>query len=134
MSLALRIPAGFETFTVGSVTAVLGDAFTVLSQLADSSIHGIVTDPPYGLKEYEHPELVKKNAGKGGIWRIPPSFDGHERSPLPRFTALNPRERRQLQEFLTELSKLLAAKVLPGAHIFLAANSFLSQLVYTALA
>ena len=28
-------------------------------------------------------QLEKPANGKGGIWRIPPSFDGHTRSPLP---------------------------------------------------
>jgi site-specific DNA-methyltransferase (adenine-specific) len=52
-----------------------------------------VTDPPYGVKEYDFDQLEKRQNGNGGIWRIPPSFDGCVRAPLPRFTALNDSER-----------------------------------------
>jgi len=40
---------------------------------ASNSIHAVVTDPPYGLKEYTHDEKEKLRKGSGGIWRIPPS-------------------------------------------------------------
>ena len=58
-----------------------------------NSIHAIVTDPPYGLKEYTADEKHKLRKGKGGVWRIPPSFDGCTRSPVPRFTVLSEDER-----------------------------------------
>ena len=37
------------------------------AQEADS-ITAIVTDPPYGVREYTSTELEKKRAGQGGIW------------------------------------------------------------------
>src|SRR5437899_1329974 len=67
----------------------LADAFTWLAERAENSIHAIVTDPPYGLKEYTDIEKSKLRNGRGGIWRIPPSFDGCKRSPLPGFTVLD---------------------------------------------
>ncbi len=70
----------------------------------------------------------------GGVWRIPPSFDGHERAPLPRFTALNPKERARLRTFFADSSKLLLRCLRPGAHVFVAGNAFLSQLVFEAIA
>ena len=39
-------------------------------------VHAIVTDPPYGLKEYTAAEKTKLRGGRGGVWRIPPSYDG----------------------------------------------------------
>jgi site-specific DNA-methyltransferase (adenine-specific) len=78
------------------INIIYGDCFDVLDSFPKNSILAIVTDPPYGLKEYKQEELEKKNLGKGGIWRLPPSFDGHTRSPLPRFTALNKREKDEL--------------------------------------
>ncbi len=93
----------------------------------------MVTDPPYGVKEYEFDQLTKMANGSGGIWRIPPSFDGNVRSPLPRFTALNPKEREQLYRFFVEWGKVAAHALRPGGHVFLATNSFLCQSVYSAL-
>src|SRR3970040_33668 len=69
------------------------DAFAWMEKRAPNSIHAIVTDPPDGLKEYSEVEKRKLRVGHGGVWRIPPSFDGCKRSPLPRFTVLDDRER-----------------------------------------
>jgi site-specific DNA-methyltransferase (adenine-specific) len=104
-----------------------------MGQIPENSIHGIVTDPPYGVKEYEFDQLEKRANGNGGIWRIPPSFDGNIRAPLPRFTALNKKERDQLYRFFLEWAKLAHHVLRPGGHIFIACNSFLCQLVYGAL-
>jgi len=76
----------------------------------------------------------KLSNGYGGVWRIPPSFDGHVRSPLPRFTALNPKERERIQRYFYEWAKLALRVLRPGSHIFLASNAFLSQIVFTAIA
>src|ERR1700732_2044113 len=57
------------------------------------SVQAIVTDPPYGLKEYTDIEQRKLRNGRGGVWRIPPSFDGCKRNPDPRFTVLAGNER-----------------------------------------
>ncbi len=104
-----------------------------MGRIPENSIHGIVTDPPYGVKEYEFDQLAKMANGNGGIWRIPPSFDGNVRSPLPRFTALNPKERDQLYRFFVEWGKVAAHVLRPGGHAFIATNSFLCQPVYSAL-
>jgi len=109
------------------------DCLEWLGRIQAGSIHGIVTDPPYGVKEYEFDQIEKRANGNGGIWRIPPSFDGSNRQPLPRFTALNEKERRQLCRFFTEWAKVAVHALLPGGHVILACNSFLSQLVYGAL-
>jgi site-specific DNA-methyltransferase (adenine-specific) len=115
------------------INIIYGDCFDILNSFLDNSIHAVVTDPPFGVKEYKDEELEKKKKGKGGIWRLPPSFDGHTRSPLPRFTALNNKEREELFDFFVDLSKLLLSKLLPGGHLIIASNSFLSQLVYSAI-
>jgi site-specific DNA-methyltransferase (adenine-specific) len=69
-------------------------------------------------------------SGGPGIWRIPPSFDGSQRAPLPRFTALDEKERLTLQRFFRDLAVAALPALKPGAHIFMASNSFLSQLVF----
>jgi site-specific DNA-methyltransferase (adenine-specific) len=110
-----------------------GDCIDILQTFSDNSIHAIVTDPPYGLKEYNQEELEKKYSGKGGIWRLPPSFDGHMRNPVPRFTALNNKERNDLYEYFFNFGKVIINKMLPGGNLIIASNSFLSQLVYSSL-
>jgi site-specific DNA-methyltransferase (adenine-specific) len=128
-SLALN----YKHHSIGDALLVHADCLAWLSEIPANSIHGIVTDPPYGVKEYEFDQLEKRSNGNGGIWRIPPSFDGHVRAPLPRFTALNEKERDQLRQFFVEWAKAVTHALRPGGHVFIACNSFLCQLVYTAL-
>lgn len=112
---------------------VHADCFDWLSKIPENSLHGIVTDPPYGVKEYEIEQLEKMIEGKGGVWRLPPSFDGHERAPLPRFTALNKKERLAISVFFKDWARLALRALRPGGHIFIATNTFVSQLLYQAL-
>lgn len=115
-------------------TLVLSDCFDWLLSQQDNSIHAVVTDPPYGLVEYSPDELNKLRKGKGGTWRIPPSFDGSQRSPLPRFTTLNKNQVNELQVFFTRLGKILMHKLVPGANVVIASNPLLSYVVSLALA
>lgn len=107
-----------------------GDAFAWLSSARPCSIHAVVTDPPYGLIEYSDDQLEKLKVGRGGVWRIPPSFDGCKRSPLPRFTVLRENDRDRLRQFFGDLSLLLMRVLVPGGHVFIATNPLLSYLVY----
>src|SRR6266436_8936961 len=101
---------------IGKSYILHADAFEWLSRVPENSLHAIVTDPPYGVKEYNLDQIEKRENGNGGIWRIPPSFDGHTRAPLPRFTALNAEERRRLYEFFVAWAKLVHRAILPGGH------------------
>jgi len=118
---------------IGQSLIIHADCFEWMRRIPENSIHGIVTDPPYGVKEYQFDQLEKRANGNGGIWRIPPSFDGSNRQPLPRFTALNPKERATLSQFFREWARLACRALRPGGHVFIACNSFLCLLVYTAL-
>lgn len=119
---------------VGNFSTIFNsDCFSWLREADESSIHAIVTDPPYGVKEYEPDQLAKMNARKGGVWRIPPAFDGNVRAPLPRFTALNPKERQQIRDYFVEFGTLVERVLLPGGVLMLASNSFLSQMIFQAL-
>jgi len=104
-----------------------------MARRAANSIHAIVTDPPYGLKEYTHAEKEKLRAGRGGVWRIPPSFDGCERSPLPRFTVLTENDRARLRRFFSDFAQRALRVLVPGGHLFIATNPLLSHLVYLPL-
>src|SRR5712691_5336113 len=111
----------------------LSDAFTWLEAREENSIHAIVTDPPYGLKEYTDIEKTKLRNGRGGVWRIPPSFDGCRRSPLPRFTILDDTDITALCSFFTKFAKQAARILVPGGHVMIATNPLLSQYVYMSM-
>src|SRR6266581_3391458 len=81
-----------RSFSFGNATLIQDDCLTWLERQPTNSVHAVVTDPPYGLVEYSEIEQRKLRAGRGGVWRIPPSFDGSKRSPLPRFTVLNQKD------------------------------------------
>src|SRR5262245_40852550 len=106
------------------------DAFEWLAKRRTNSIHAVVTDPPYGLLEYTRTELHKMKQGRGGVWRIPPAFDGAKRRPLPRFTILKPLDKCRLRDFFTRLANCLMPALVPGAHILIATNPLVSHLVY----
>jgi len=106
------------------------DAFAWLDQAKPCSIHAVVTDPPYGLLEYTPEQLEKRKNGNGGVWRIPPSFDGCKRNPLPRFTVLKKKDKDALQRFFSSFAEKLLPVLVPGGHVFIATNPLVSYLVY----
>ena len=118
---------------IGKARLIHGDSFEWLARQPPASIEAIVADPPYGLVEYTDGETAKLRAGKGGIWRIPPSFDGHRRAPLPRFTVLTDMDRRELYNFFKRLGQLVAHVAVPGANVVVASNSLLANIVGTAM-
>jgi len=115
---------------LGSYEIFHVDAFEWLAKAKPLSIHAVVTDPPYGLLEYTRQQLEKMKSGRGGVWRIPPSFDGCRRSPLPRFTVLKKSHKEELRGFFTKLAEGLLPVLVPGAHVFIATNPLVSYLVY----
>lgn len=117
----------------GSTELYLGDCINWLRAREPASIHAVVTDPPYGLVEYSSKEQTKLRAGRGGVWRIPPSFDGHQRSPLPRFTTLRSGDLQRLGDFFYQWGTALRPALVPGAHVTVASNPLLSYIVAGAL-
>ena len=123
-----------RTAACGNATLVQADCLDWLARQEPHSIHAVVTDPPYGLVEYSPNEQEKLRARQGGVWRLPPAFDGAQRSPLPRFTVLSPRDLRALDEFFFRWARRLAPALAPGANVVVAANPLLSYIVSGALA
>jgi DNA modification methylase len=121
-------------FEHGHTRLVLADCNEWLSDQPPNSVHAVVTDPPYGLVEYTETEQKKLRAGRGGVWRIPPSFDGAKRSPLPRFTVLKPTDLDALERFFQGWGRSLIRVLVPGANVVVASNPLLSHLVSGALA
>lgn len=109
------------------------DCFDWLRSREPNTVHAVVIDPPYGYIEYEESHLEKKTNGNGGVWRIPPTLDGHTRSPLPRFTVQSDEELRLMADFFRTWGQLIREVLVPGGHIFIATNPLLSTLVYSAI-
>jgi site-specific DNA-methyltransferase (adenine-specific) len=129
----LRLAPSREAFRFGNATLIHGDCFQWLASAQTNSIEAVVTDPPYGLVEYSELEQDKLHKGKGGVWRIPPSFDGNKRSPLPRFTVLSRDDINELEKFFFAWARLLFPIVVPGAHVIVASNPLLSFVVANAV-
>jgi site-specific DNA-methyltransferase (adenine-specific) len=124
LAVALRPP-----FTHGNATLYCEDCFQWLDRQENDSIHAVVTDPPYGLHEYTPEQQTKLRNGKGGVWRIPPNFNGSKRSPLPRFTTLTLDQLEELREFFRLFGRALLPKLTPGANVLVASNPLLSHIV-----
>ena len=109
------------------------DCMDWLSLRASNSVHAVVTDPPYGMFEYSQEQQKKLRDGKGGVWRIPPSFDGSKRAPLPRFTVLKEADLAALERFFLQWAHRLLPVLVPGANVLVASNPLVSHVVAGAL-
>ena len=119
--------------TIGDATLYHDDCVAWLTTQPAESIHGVVTDPPYGFVEYTPVQQEKLRNGRGGVWRLPPAFDGHRRSPVPRFTTLSNDDLDHLSCFLGRWAETLLPVLVPGAHVLVASNPLVSHLVATAV-
>ena len=120
-------------FEFGAATLFQCDCMEWLSQRAPNSVHAVVTDPPYGMFEYSETQQQKLRNGKGGVWRIPPSFDGSKRAPLPRFTVLKEADLFALERFFLQWAHRLLPVLVPGANVLVASNPLVSHVVAGAL-
>jgi len=109
------------------------DCFEWLAGLPENTLHAVVTDPPYGVKEYDPDQFGEAANGRAVSGAFPPSFDGHTRAPLPRFPRLNGKERERSPSVLFGWGQLVCRALRPGGHVFIATNAFICQLLYDAL-
>lgn len=123
-----------------SYELINGNTFEILDGLPEvedpdadwddgGGVHAIVTDPPYGVIEFAEENVEKMREGVGGVWRIPPSMDGNQRNPLPRFTVLNDDDKQMLQDFFAKFGELAYDVLRPGGHIFIASTQLLMHYV-----
>lgn len=110
------------------------DCFDWLRECPPHSLQAVCTDPPYGLLEFSEKEISKLRAGRGGVWRLPPTIGGSRRDPLPRFTVLNDAQKEQLRAYFRDWGRLVLAAVVPGAHVCVAGHPMLQPLVQVAMA
>lgn len=132
-SLAIEPAPSWPIVTIDRAILHNADCFDWLRQAEENSVEAVLTDPPYGLVEYTEVEKRKLRAGKGGVWRLPPSFDGSTRSPLPRFTTLSQADLKNIHRFFRELGALLLRVVVPGGNVVVASNPLLAHIVASAM-
>ena len=109
------------------------DCFDWLRDCKPRSLHAVCTDPPYGVLEFTGKEVAKLRAGRGGVWRLPPTIGGSQRDPLPRFTVLTDAQKLELRRFFHEWGKALSPALVPGAHVCVAGHPILQHLVQSAM-
>ena len=115
------------------IELVLAEALQWMAERDENSVHAIVTDPPYGLIEFDEREHSKLRKGKGGVWRIPPSFAGSKRSPLPRCRGLAPADRERLTSFFAAFAFQAQRILVPGGHLVIASNPLVSSTTFAAI-
>lgn len=123
----------FPSSEHGRARLYKADCFEWLRSQPTHSVSAVVTDPPYGLVEFTDKEQTKLRNGNGGVWRIPPSYDGHQRAPLPRFTVLTDDDRAAMHLFFRDFGRLLHRATVPGANIVIASNPLLAHIVASAM-
>lgn len=118
---------------MSNITLIKGDCLQEIRNLEPNSIHAVCTDPPYGLLEFSADEVAKLRAGRGGVWRLPPKWDGCERKPLPRFTTLTIKQKKDIAIFFRSWADVVLPIIRPGGHVLIAGNPMLQMFVQTAM-
>lgn len=57
----------YASHAIGRSRIVHADCFEGLGRIPENTLHAIVTDPPYGVKEYDFEQIEKRANGNGGI-------------------------------------------------------------------
>ena len=117
---------------IGLGEMVHDEALAWMARREDRSIHAVVTDPPYGALEFREDQKAKLREGRGGVWRIPPSFDGSKRAPLPRFTTHSSKDAAMMAAFFGAFFAQVARVLTPGGHAIVATNPLFTHVVTSA--
>jgi site-specific DNA-methyltransferase (adenine-specific) len=132
-AVAVPVQQPPEVFTYGRQRLYNDDCLNWLKTARKNSISAVITDPPYGLIEYSPEQQKKMRSRSGGVWRIPPTFDGANRKALPRFTVLTGTDRTNLSAFFEAWASALLPALKPGAHVAIAGTPLLAPLVAVAM-
>lgn len=109
------------------------DCLAWLERREEKSVHAVITDPPFGLREYNSQEIDKLRSGRGGVWRIPPAMGGCKRAPLPRFTVLSSDEVQSIHQFFLGWGKKVLRVLVPGGHVMIATSPLFMHVLFGAL-
>lgn len=119
--------------SIGRSVVWHADCMEWLATRDERSVHAVVTDPPYGIREFTGSEVGKLRAGRGGVWRQPPAPDGKVRRPVPRFTVLTPADHAAVTAYFATWARAVARVLVPGAHLFMASHPLVKLSVWPAL-
>ncbi|MGH3086071.1 MAG: hypothetical protein ACRDSJ_01980, partial [Rubrobacteraceae bacterium] len=59
-----HLALGHRSEAIGCSRIVHADCMEWLANIPENSLHAIVTDPPYGVKEYDPEQIEKRTARK----------------------------------------------------------------------
>lgn len=116
-----------------SYELVHADAFEWLATCPPHSIEAVVTDPPFGVREFEPGDLAKKRSGSGGHWRVPQTTGGADRRAVPRFSTITTKEAEQAVGYFEAFGALIHRVLVPGGHLIIANTPLLSDYMYQGL-
>lgn len=111
---------------LGEAELVLGDSFRWMAAREEASVHSIVSDPPFAVREFREKKWTE---GTGGAWRSAEKVGGKARRPAPRFSDLTAKEKEVVREWFAEFATLAMKVTVPGAHVILACTPLLKHLV-----
>lgn len=128
-------PGGQEHCSPTKTTLLIrSDSMKWLDDCPAESFHAVVTDPPYGIREFEE-EHVEAISDKGGdeVWQTFRYADGAKRTVQPCFSSLTSAERRDVERFFLDFGKKIHRVLKPGGHAIVAGHVSLSNIVFPAI-
>src|SRR5450756_1706 len=96
------------------------NAFEWLADREPDSIEAVVTDPPFGVREFDADHLAKKRNGSGGNWRTPQTMGCANRQAVPRFSTVNAEEAERITRYFESFGALVRRVLVPGGHLMIA--------------
>jgi len=126
-------PRGIRSTSPTHTTILIqDDSMRWLDKCEPATFHGIVTDPPYGVREFEEEHL--ENLAEGDeVWQTFRYKDGANRAVQPCFSTLSVGERKELEEYFQDFGRRIARVLKPGAHAIIAGHVSLSNIVFPAI-
>jgi site-specific DNA-methyltransferase (adenine-specific) len=109
------------------------DAFGWLANCEPHSIEAVVTDPPFGVREFDSDHLARSEVARGGNWRIPQTTGGANRQAVPRFSTVTAKESEQVALYFEAFGALVHRVLVPGGHLIIANTPLLSDFMYDGL-
>lgn len=125
---------GYPVEHIGTAMLINADCFEWLDKIPDECIHGVVTDPPFSLREFSDENIIALDKSKGNaIWQTHRYADGCHRNVQPCFSTLSKKQRNEIYRFFLVFSQKISRVMLPGAHAIIAAHPSLAHRVFCSI-
>lgn len=104
--------ANLKCEIIQNCLVVNADCFEWLDLIPENSISAVVTDPPYGLREFATDHVADVQEGEAGaVWQSFRYSDGAKRALQPCFSSLTFNDKKRIKDFFQILSSKLARVV-----------------------